>query len=81
MTAPEDWAAIHLAQKRLREAKRALRAAVLKRDRRAARIKAAVSAFEQSVEWVEAAQAALQAAQRANDQAFLRAVNRSTRNA
>jgi hypothetical protein len=75
----EDWLAIHVAQKRLREAKRALRSALLKRDRRAARVDAALDAFQKSARVVEAAQADVQTAQRDNDQAFLRAAQRALR--
>lgn len=75
----DDWAAIHAAQKRLKDAKRALRSALLKRDRRAARVDAALDAFQKSVRVVEVAQTDLQAAQRDNDQAFVRAAQRSLR--
>ena len=76
----EHWRAIHAARKRPKDAKRALRSAIAKRERRAARIDAAVVAFQKSVRVVEAVQADLQAAQRENDQAFLRAVTYNMRN-
>jgi len=77
----EDWRAIHVAQKRLKDAKRALRSALSKRERRAARVDAALESFQKSVRVVEAVQADLQAAQRDNDQAFLRAAQRALRDA
>lgn len=75
----EHWCAIHAAQKRLKDAKRALRAAIAKRERCAARVDAAVVAFQKSVREIEAVQANLQASQRENDQAFLRAVTYNLR--
>ena len=79
-TRAEHWRAIHAARKRLKDAKRALRSAVAKRERCTARVDAAVLAFQKSVREIEAVQADLQAAQRENDQAFLRAVTYNLRN-
>lgn len=65
-----DLQAINDAQKRLKDAKVALRLANRKRDRRVARVQAALKALEESLSEIENKHIALKVAQKINDRAF-----------
>lgn len=75
-----DMKAILEARQRLKDAKRSLYLVNRKRARRAARVQAALQAFEDIITEVDAAQAALKIAQQANDRAFLDAANHGLEN-
>jgi hypothetical protein len=75
----EDLRAMSAADSRLKAAKRALRCAIRKSERRKARIERAVRAFTEVARSVRAAQADLQEAQHEYNQAILRAAERVLR--
>lgn len=75
----EDMLAIRSADRQLKAAKRALRSVRAKRERRAARIDAAVKAYTEVARALHAAQADVQAAQHDYDQTILRAAQRVLR--
>jgi hypothetical protein len=77
----EDMGTIRAADQSLKAAKRALRLARAKRERRVARIDAVMKAFQEATRGVRAAEADLEVAQREYDQAFTRAAENVLRDA